>query len=74
MSYDQAIAEAFLNLHVLVEKARVPLECIVEHSVPLPRAEVLSSIAEDYLIALDEAIEAIENNHFSFGSSTSRAK
>ncbi|MCL2531017.1 MAG: hypothetical protein FWE40_02520 [Oscillospiraceae bacterium] len=57
MDYDQA---AFLNLHVLLQKAKVPLECFIENPVCPLRAEVLASIAQDYLTALDEAIEVVE--------------
>jgi len=60
MAYDHDTAQAFLNLHVLIEKTKVPLECIVEHATSLTRAQTLASIAEDYLVALDEAIEAVE--------------
>lgn len=57
MGYDQV---AFLNLHVLLQKAKMPLECFIENPAYPQRAEVLASIAEDYLIVLDEAIEAVE--------------
>lgn len=72
MEYNHAAEEALMNLHVITEKAKVPLACIIEYSPDLPRIEVLVSIAEEYLIALGEAIEAAEI-HCCFGSSTSRA-
>jgi len=53
-------AAAFLNLHILVSKAKVPLECFSEATTCLQRAETLASIAQDYLAALDDAIEVLE--------------
>jgi len=60
MKHDRATADAFFNLHVINSKAMAALACIIECSVPLPRAETLVIIAEDYLLALDEAIEQLE--------------
>jgi len=61
MMYHQVSDFAFLELGVMLEKAGAALDCITEVS-NCAHAQTLSCIASDYIVDLDKAIQAMQEN------------
>jgi hypothetical protein len=61
MVYHLVSADAFAELGILEEKAEAALRCIKDDS-KCQRAQTLADIANDYLSAMHEMIEAMQKS------------
>ena len=61
MVYNLVTADAFAELSILQEKAETALDCILDGS-KCPRVQTLTDIASDYLSAMGEKIQAMQES------------
>ena len=71
MVYSLVSADAFVELSILQEKAEAAIRCIRDSS-KCQRAQTLADIANDYLSAIGETVQAMQRSRVTAPPSPAR--